>query len=73
MALRIVESAPMDLSNSGKPWTENDVRIATGFMLGYSDKYRSIEEIARKLKRSYSAVAQVQCKARWAKRFAEVL
>ena len=52
--------------NAGRPWTLREVKFAIS-----SDK--SIAEIAKKLGRSYGAVAQVQCKARWARRFAEVL
>lgn len=60
-------------TNSGKPWTEREVKIATAYLLGYTDKYQSIEDIALKLKRTYGSVAMVQCKSRWAKRFAAVL
>lgn len=59
--------------NSGKPWTEREVKIATAFVLGYTDKYLSIEDIALKLGRTYGSVAVVQSKARWARRFQGVL
>lgn len=52
--------------NAGRPWTVREVRIAVN-----SDE--KIAEIAKKLGRSYSAVAQVQCKFRWAIRFKELL
>ena len=59
--------------NSGNPWTESEVQIATAFLLGFSRRYMSIEEIALKLGRSYGSVVSVQGKARWAKRFERVL
>lgn len=61
------EIPPVDYAiNSGLPWTEREVKYAI-----YSED--SIELIAKKLGRSYGAVSQVRCKARWARRFAKVL
>jgi hypothetical protein len=57
--------------NSGKPWTAAEVRHACGYDNG--GKYRSIEKVARKLGRTYNAVAQAQAKARWARRFEQEL
>lgn len=59
-------------TNSGKPWTEREVQIATAFIFGFSKRYQSIEEIATKIGRTYGAVRAIQAKARWANKHLEL-